>query len=98
MARFDGKELIAGPVVDGINKPEELVKDILAGKGSVYHDSGNGEEASEAKASGWHAVYQQLMNGISHMLPFVIGGGILMAISFLVEQYMGGSRLRHLYS
>lgn len=92
MARFDGKELIAGPVVDGINKPEELVKDILAGKGSVYHDSGNGEEASEAKASGWHAVYQQLMNGISHMLPFVIGGGILMAISFLVEQYMGGSK------
>lgn len=88
MARFDGKELIAGPVVDGINKPEELVKDILAGKGSVYHDSGNGE----AKASGWHAVYQQLMNGISHMLPFVIGGGILMAISFLVEQYMGGSK------
>lgn len=92
MARFDGKELIAGPVVDGINKPEELVKDILAGKGSVYHDSGNSEEASEAKASGLHAIYQQLMNGISHMLPFVIGGGILMAISFLVEQYMGGAK------
>ncbi|KRL63351.1 PTS fructose transporter subunit IIABC [Lactobacillus psittaci] len=90
MARFDGKEMIMGPVVDGINKPEELVKDILAGKGDIYHDNGQNTESETKQGNG--GIYQQLMNGISHMLPFVIGGGILMAISFLVEQYLGGSK------
>ena len=87
MARFDGKELVKHPVVDGINKPDQLVDDILSGKGSVYH-----AEAGEASESSAATIYRHLMSGISHMLPFVIGGGILMAISFLVEQYMGGAK------
>ena len=94
MARFDGKELVKHPVVDGINKPDQLVDDILSGKGSVYHAEAG--EASESLAASdgsvWSTIYRHLMSGISHMLPFVIGGGILMAISFLVEQYMGGAK------
>ncbi len=94
MARFDGKELVKHPVVDGINKPDQLVDDILSGKGSIYHAEAG--EASESSASSdgsvWSTIYRHLMSGISHMLPFVIGGGILMAISFLVEQYMGGAK------
>lgn len=94
MARFDGKELVKHPVVDGINKPDQLVDDILSGKGSVYHaEAGEANESSAASdGSVWSTIYRHLMSGISHMLPFVIGGGILMAISFLVEQYMGGAK------
>ena len=94
MARFDGKELVKHPVVDGINKPDQLVDDILSGKGSVYHaKAGEASESSAASdGSVWSTIYRHLMSGISHMLPFVIGGGILMAISFLVEQYMGGAK------
>ena len=94
MARFDGKELVKHPVVDGINKPDQLVDDILSGKGSVYHaEAGEASESSAASdGSVWSTIYRHLMSGISHMLPFVIGGGILMAISFLVEQYMGGAK------
>lgn len=94
MARFDGKELVKHPVVDGINKPDQLVDDILSGKGSVYHaEAGEASESSAASdGSVWSTIYWHLMSGISHMLPFVIGGGILMAISFLVEQYMGGAK------
>lgn len=94
MARFDGKELVKHPVVDGINKPDQLVDDILFGKGSVYHaEAGEASESSAASdGSVWSTIYRHLMSGISHMLPFVIGGGILMAISFLVEQYMGGAK------
>ena len=89
MARFDGK-----PVVDGINKPDQLIDEILSGKGSVYHaEAGEASESSAASdGSVWSTIYRHLMSGISHMLPFVIGGGILMAISFLVEQYMGGAK------
>lgn len=94
MARFDGKQLVKHPVVDGINKPDQLVDDILSGKGSVYHaEAGEASESSVASdGSVWSTIYRHLMSGISHMLPFVIGGGILMAISFLVEQYMGGAK------
>lgn len=94
MARFDGKELVKHPVVNGINKPDQLVDDILSGKGSVYHaEAGEASESSAASdGSVWSTIYRHLMSGISHMLPFVIGGGILMAISFLVEQYMGGAK------
>lgn len=94
MARFDGKQLVKHPVVDGINKPDELIDEILSGKGSVYHaEAGEASESSAASdGSVWSTIYRHLMNGISHMLPFVIGGGILMAISFLVEQYMGGAK------
>ncbi|WP_396583697.1 fructose-specific PTS transporter subunit EIIC [Lactobacillus delbrueckii] len=94
MARFDGKKLIKHPVVDGINKPDQLIDEILSGKGSVYHaEAGEASESSAASdGSVWSTIYRHLMSGISHMLPFVIGGGILMAISFLVEQYMGGAK------
>lgn len=94
MARFDGKELVKHPVVDGINKPDQLIDEILSGKGSVYHaEAGEASESSAASdGSVWSTIYRHLMSGISHMLPFVIGGGILMAISFLVEQYMGGAK------
>lgn len=94
MARFDGKQLVKHPVVDGINKPDQLIDEILSGKGSVCHAEAG--EASESLAASdgsvWSTIYRHLMSGISHMLPFVIGGGILMAISFLVEQYMGGAK------
>lgn len=94
MARFDGKQLVKHPVVDGINKPDQLIDEILSGKGSVYHaEAGEASESSAASdGSIWSTIYRHLMSGISHMLPFVIGGGILMAISFLVEQYMGGAK------
>ncbi|MCD5441718.1 fructose-specific PTS transporter subunit EIIC [Lactobacillus delbrueckii subsp. lactis] len=94
MARFDDKKLVKHPVVDGINKPDQLIDEILSGKGSVYHaEAGEASESSAASdGSVWSTIYRHLMSGISHMLPFVIGGGILMAISFLVEQYMGGAK------
>lgn len=94
MARFDGKQLVKHPVVDGINKPDQLIDEILSGKGSVYHaEAGEASESSAASdGSVWSTIYRHLMSGISHMLPFVIGGGILMAISFLVEQYMCGAK------
>lgn len=94
MARFDGKQLVKHPVVDGINKPDQLIDEILSGKGSVYHaEAGEaGESSAASDGSVWSTIYRHLMSGISHMLPFVIGGGILMAISFLVEQYMGGAK------
>ena len=94
MARFDGKKLVRHPVVDGINKPDQLIDEILSGKGSVYHaEAGEASESSAASdGSVWSTIYRHLMSGISHMLPFVIGGGISMAISFLVEQYMGGAK------
>ncbi|MCD9226055.1 fructose-specific PTS transporter subunit EIIC [Lactobacillus delbrueckii] len=94
LARFDGKKLVKHPVVDGINKPDQLIDEILSGKGSVYHaEAGEASESSAASdGSVWSTIYRHLMSGISHMLPFVIGGGILMAISFLVEQYMGGAK------
>ena len=94
MPRFDGKPLISRPVVDGINKPDELIANILDSKASVYHS--NGEKSSDdndnAKEGVWGSIYKNLMNGVSHMLPFVIGGGILMAISFIVENYAGGPK------
>lgn len=93
MARFDGKPLVNKPVTAGIQEPENLINAILEEKAAVYHATGD-EEASSSESDGtvWGNIYKQLMNGISHMLPFVIGGGILMAISFIVEQYMGGAK------
>ena len=92
MPRFDGKELTNHPVVDGINKPDELIDIIMNDKGEIYHATGaEKEEGSEKASSGvWSSIYRNLMSGVSHMLPFVIGGGILMAISFIVENYMAG--------
>ncbi|RMC23715.1 MULTISPECIES: fructose-specific PTS transporter subunit EIIC [unclassified Lactobacillus] len=96
MPRFDGKPLINRPVVDGINKPDELVEKILSGNANVYHADGQagaqGNSGENTKQGFWGSVYKNLMNGVSHMLPFVIGGGILMAISFIVENYAGGPK------
>ena len=94
MPRFDGKPLISRPVVDGINKPDELIDNILNSKASVYHSNGekSSDDSDNAKEGIWGSIYKNLMNGVSHMLPFVIGGGILMAISFIVENYAGGPK------
>lgn len=93
MPRFDGKELVMKPVVDGINHPQELIEDILENKAPIYHADSNAsanDNSAKEKQGLWTSIYKNLMSGISHMLPFVIGGGILMAISFIVENYMAG--------
>ncbi len=93
MARFDGKNLLNKPVTDAIKDPEKLINEVLEAKAPVFHASANdATEESDSTGSVWGDIYKQLMNGISHMLPFVIGGGILMAVSFIVEQYMGGAK------
>lgn len=93
MPRFDGKELVMKPVVDGINHPQELIEDILENKAPIYHADSNAsanDDSAKEKQGLWASIYKNLMSGISHMLPFVIGGGILMAISFIGENYMAG--------
>lgn len=88
--RFDGKKVIECQVSDGINKTEELVKRIAAGDAPVFKASGK-KEASHSfiggKESIGHQIYKHLMNGVSHMLPFVVGGGILIAIAFLIDGF-----------
>lgn len=90
MERFDGKRLISVGVSEGINKPEELIKRIMNGDAEVYHYSG---ERSSSKSSSndsfGRRVYKHLMNGVSHMLPFVIAGGIFIAIAFLIDSLSG---------
>ena len=87
MDRFDGKPVVKVEVSAGINRPKELIQEIADGKAPVWHASGSGEESTSSgkTESGWHKVYQELMSGISHMLPFVIGGGLLIAIAFLID-------------
>ena len=91
MDRFDGKKVIQRQVSDGINKADELVQLAMSGDVSVYH-SGNASAAAQNqnKSGGGagHKIYTQLMNGVSHMLPFVVGGGILIAIAFLIDGLM----------
>lgn len=90
MARFNGKPVIIAPVSDGIHKAEELIKKIEAGEAPIYHhaaDGGAGETESAAKENLGRSIYKHLMNGVSHMLPFVIGGGILIALAFLFDDY-----------
>ncbi len=86
MDRFDGKKLIERQVSDGINKADELIDLAMSGNAPVYH-SANASAAQPAKAGGGigHQIYTQLMNGVSHMLPFVVGGGILIALAFLLD-------------
>ncbi|MCL1631809.1 fructose-specific PTS transporter subunit EIIC [Sporolactobacillus sp. CPB3-1] len=94
MARFNGKKVLQTPVSDGIRKPEELITKALKGEAPTYHAEGgeaSSGSASEDKVSVWGKIYKDLMNGISHMLPFVVGGGILLAISFLLERTIGES-------
>src|SRR5699024_4950706 len=93
MNRFDCKPLVNKPVKSGIQEPEKLIQQVLDGKATIYHATGDDSSSStESDGTVWGNIYKQLMNGISHMLQFVIGGGILMAISFIVEQYMGGAK------
>ena len=90
MARFDGKPLISSKVADGINKADELLDEALSGKAPIYHASGHDEvegAADVASESLGRQIYKHLMNGVSHMLPFVVGGGILIALAFLFDDY-----------
>lgn len=88
--RFDGKKVIECQVSDGINKAEELIKRIASGDAPVFKASGK-KEASHSSVGGkesvGHQIYKHLMNGVSHMLPFVVGGGILIAITFLIDGF-----------
>ena len=88
LSRFDGKPLFSCPVSRGINEPEALINEVMEGRAPIHHNAG-GAAAPAATSDGestWHKIYKHLMNGVSHMLPFVIGGGILTAIAFLVDQ------------
>lgn len=89
-ARFDGKKLLSKPVVAGIRQPQELIQNILDGKAEVFHaeNAGAVQESSEKLSLGG-AFYKHLMSGVSQMLPFVIGGGIMIALAFLLDQIMG---------
>lgn len=84
MNRFDGKKVIECQVSKGINKPNELIDEIVSGNVAIYK-SDNKKATNEAKDSAGHSIYKHLMNGVSHMLPFVVGGGILIALAFLVD-------------
>lgn len=88
MVRFDGKPVIMVPVADGIHKAEELIRRAVSGTVPVYHHEGGTSEAeAEGDKSIGRTIYKHLMNGVSHMLPFVIGGGILIALAFLLDDY-----------
>ena len=89
-ARFDGKKLLSKPVAAGIRQPQELIQNILDGKAEVFHaeNAGAAQESSEKLSLGG-AFYKHLMSGVSQMLPFVIGGGIMIALAFLFDQIMG---------
>ncbi len=89
MERFDGKRLIKTKVANGIHKSQELIEEAISGKAPIYHADGQsegGDESIEQEGIG-HQIYKHLMNGVSHMLPFVIGGGILIALAFLFDDY-----------
>ena len=89
-ARFDGKPVLFTRVDDGIHKPEELIKKIVHGEVPVYHAEGGAqaaESSADSKDSFGRSLYKNLMNGVSHMLPFVVGGGILIALAFLLDDY-----------
>jgi len=89
-ARFDGKKLISKPVAAGIRQTEELIQTVLDGKADVFHAENAAEaSASQEKLSLGGAFYKHLMSGVSQMLPFVIGGGILIALAFLIDQILG---------
>ena len=86
MDRFDGKKVISCQVSDGISKADRLVQQAISGEVEIFHgESGAVKTAVAGKESVAHKIYTQLMNGVSHMLPFVVGGGILIAIAFLID-------------
>lgn len=89
MERFDGKRVISVPVSDGISKADMLIEKALSGKAAVYHaeENDSGSADYDEKLSSGQKIYKHLMSGVSHMLPFVIGGGILIAIAFLIDDF-----------
>ncbi len=103
MNRFDGKPLVNRPVSDGIRKPEELINEALSGNAPVFRGDGSAvDNGGDSAADGTigQRIYKDLMNGVSHMLPFVIAGGIMIAISFMIDNFMGvpNDSLQHLGS
>lgn len=88
LSRFNGKKIVKTKVADGINKPKDLIEQVLSLKASIYHSSrNNSEEEFNEKEKVGTRIYKHLMNGVTHMLPFVVGGGILIAIAFLLDDY-----------
>ena len=88
LSRFDGKKIVKAKVADGINKPKELIEYVLSDNAKTYHSSNkNSEEDDGGKEGIGTQIYKHLMNGVTHMLPFVVGGGILIAIAFLLDDY-----------
>lgn len=92
MARFDGKPVLTVPVTEGICHPEELIIKIENGEAPIYHASADAKEAAASGESAGRIFYKHLMNGVSHMLPFVVAGGIMIAISFLVDDKSAGAK------
>ena len=90
MDRFDGKHVVISTVSKGIHEPKELIKKAVNNEAPVYH-SDNKQTKKDTKSDGsiWHQIYKHLMNGVSHMLPFVIGGGILIALAFMIDTFAG---------
>lgn len=95
MTRFDGKPVLRTNVSAGINKPQELIQKVLDGKAPIYHAEGDAAPTGddEEKESFGHKVYKHLMNGVSHMLPFVVGGGVLIALGFLIDTLAGNANV-----
>ncbi len=90
MDRFNGKKVVIATVSKGIHEPEALIKKAVSGEAPVYHGSSAEEKKGSLEGeSGWHRVYKHLMSGVSHMLPFVIGGGILIALAFMIDTFAG---------
>ena len=87
MARFEGKRVVMATVSEGIQKGEELIKRAVSSDTPVYHYTGSVSAESREQGGMGHSIYKHLMNGVSHMLPFVIGGGILIALAFLFDDY-----------
>ena len=86
-ARFDGKPVLFVKVADGIHKPEELIKKIQNGEVPIHHETAEHKTVEEGNDSTLHTIYKHLMNGVSHMLPFIIAGGIMVALGFLLDDY-----------
>jgi PTS system fructose-specific IIC component len=93
MARFNGKPVVKTSVSNGINKPEELIQKIVDGKASIYHaEGGDTSDADDEETESFgRKIYKHLMNGVSHMLPFVVGGGVLIALGFLIDTIAGNA-------
>ena len=88
LSRFDGKKLIKAKVADGINRPQELIEHVLSNDAKTYHSNNKSENNDSDEKEGFGTkIYKHLMNGVTHMLPFVVGGGILIAIAFLLDDY-----------